>query len=256
MKCSQTTEREWRENEKKRKSNFEKALRVGKVFSFSFFFRPRVFRFSPLFPFNVEGVRGRKNMYTQHGNCEWYSRNRSIKLWEKQNMFAFHWTTQLTSEVHASNCSWESLFLREKRAFPMENMVLMNIPSENNVQKHFFSFFETIVYTQFSPSKGDCAQMPMYITMKQFAHAPPKNFLFTFSLFVWKFHVDFSPVCFHPLFFPSPSFLMFLHRISFREKVECFFVFTTSNIFQPVISCLTLFFLPQTRVLRKKTFQF
>lgn len=71
------------------KSNFEKALRVGKVlFSFSFSFRfvlPRVEFFSPFSVFLSHWlmVWGRENIYTQHGNREWYSRNSNIKLWEK-----------------------------------------------------------------------------------------------------------------------------------------------------------------------------
>lgn len=70
MKCSQTTEREWRENEKKNsKSNFEKALRVGKLFSVFFFLSLRFAESWNFLPFSFSfslayGLRARKHLHT------------------------------------------------------------------------------------------------------------------------------------------------------------------------------------------------
>ena len=222
---------------KNAKVTSKKRWELEKFFLF-LFFRPRVFGFSPPFPFNIEGVRRRRNMYTQHGNCEWYSRNRNIKLWEKQNMFAFHWTTQLTSEVYASNASWEPLFLGEERAFPMETWFSWIFHQKTTYKIVFFSFFETIVCTQFSPSKGDCAQM---LTMKHFAHAPPKIFSLRFRFSYESFMLTFLLCAFIHFFFPSPSFLVFLHRISFREKLNVS-LFSQLQIFFNLLSRASLSF--------------
>lgn len=89
-----------------------------------------------------------------------------------------------------------------------------------------------IVYTQFRLQweyiLACCAQMLMY--NKTFCARSTEKSSLHISLFVWKFHVDFSPVCFclHLIFNVFPSNF-------FERKLKCCFVSTTSNI-QPVIS--------------------
>lgn len=115
MKAPQTTEREWRENENTRKSNFENGAReLENVF----------------LPF-AESVFGCK-MYTQCELRRSTNDKENVLLLStvgEKNMFAFHWTTM--------NCQAQSLLLfREYAPHSMGderewNVALMNIPLEN-----------------------------------------------------------------------------------------------------------------------------